>query len=481
MADITMPKMGFDMTEGTIVRWLKKVGDDVKKGDAIAEIETDKVTIEIEAFDSGKLTQIVADEGTVVPVGTPIAVLDGPAAAPAGTSAPVNGATQAADAQPPQSALATAESDVSSGASKPAAQFGDMQDLRPGYGSDEQPEDFVPGAPEMNPTGSPRGAVGDDIEPGNIQLGANGPVFASPMAKRLAREQNLQLQAIPGTGPGGRIVRKDVEAFAQQKPTAAPAPQAAPRPAAQPAAPAPSAAPAPQPAPVARPAAAGTRREPLSRLRQTIARRLVQSKGPVPHFYVSSEIDMGALMELRKQLNATAETRITVNDFIVKAAAQTLKQFPVLNASYAEDALEYHDAINISIAVATDNGLLAPAVTDADKKSLGTLSSEAKELIERTRTGKATPDELGRGTFTVSNLGMYPVENFVAIINPPQAAILAVGAVREMPVVRDGQIVVGQIMKATISVDHRVADGAVAAQYMQALKKILEHPMLILI
>ncbi len=476
MADITMPKMGFDMTEGTIVRWLKKVGDDVKKGDAIAEIETDKVTIEIEAFDSGKLTQIIADEGAVVPVGNQIAVLDGPAAATVGAAAPTNGAAQAADAQSPQSALAVAESD----ASQPATKFGDVQDLRPGYGSDEQPEDFEPGAPEVNPTGSPRPAVGDDIEPGQVQQGANGPVFASPMAKRLAREQNLQLQAIPGSGPGGRIVRKDVEAFAQQKPTAPAAQPTAPP--AQPAAvAAPPAAPAPQAAPTAKPTAPGTRREPLSRLRQTIARRLVQSKGPVPHFYVSSEIDMDALMELRKQLNATAETRITVNDFIVKAAAQTLRQFPVLNASYAEDSLEYHDAINISVAVATDNGLLAPAVVDVDKKSLGTVSSEAKELIERTRNGKATPDELGRGTFTVSNLGMYPVENFVAIINPPQAAIVAVGAVREMAVVRDGQLAIGQIMKATISVDHRVADGAVAAQYMQALKKILEHPMLILI
>jgi pyruvate dehydrogenase E2 component (dihydrolipoamide acetyltransferase) len=219
----------------------------------------------------------------------------------------------------------------------------------------------------------------------------------------------------------------------------------------------------------------------LSRLRQTIARRLVQSKAPVPHFYVTSEINMEAVADLRKQLNASGDVKITVNDMIVKAAALAMKKYPVLNASFAEDSLEYHDYINVGIAVATDNGLLAPAVTDVDKKSLGTISAEAKELIGRTRNGKATPDELQRGTFSVSNLGMYPVDSFVAIINPPQAAIIAVGAASEQPVVRNGQIVVGQVMKATISVDHRVADGAVAAEYMQELKRLLETPMLILL
>ncbi len=219
----------------------------------------------------------------------------------------------------------------------------------------------------------------------------------------------------------------------------------------------------------------------MSRLRQTIARRLVQSKGPVPHFYVTTEIDMGAVVELRKQLNASGDVKITINDLVVKAAAIAMKKFPVLNASFAEDAILYHDYVHVSIAVATDNGLLAPAVTDVDKKSLGTISTEAKELISRTRSGKATPDELQRGTFSVSNLGMYPVDSFVAIINPPQAAIIAVGAIAEQPVVRDGQIVVGQIMKATISIDHRVSDGAVGAEYMQELKRLLENPMLILL
>jgi pyruvate dehydrogenase E2 component (dihydrolipoamide acetyltransferase) len=329
--------------------------------------------------------------------------------------------------------------------------------------------------------------------------GNGGRVIASPVARRLAQENNLNIATLEGSGPSGRIVRRDVEAVLsgakQPQAVAQPAPTqpaAQPAPAPQPVAqPAPAAQPAAQQAtPQAQPAAPtqpttevrpGVRREPLTRMRQTIARRLTQSKAPVPHFYVTSAIDMGAALDLRKQFNAGGDVKITVNDMIVKAVAVALKKFPALNASFAEDALEYHDYINISIAVATDNGLLAPAVTDVDKKGLGTLSAEAKELIERTRTGKATPDELTRGTFSVSNMGMYPVESFSAIINPPQSAILAVGTVNEEAVVRDGQVTVGQIMRATISVDHRVADGAVGAQYMQELKRVLENPMLILL
>jgi pyruvate dehydrogenase E2 component (dihydrolipoamide acetyltransferase) len=209
---------------------------------------------------------------------------------------------------------------------------------------------------------------------------------------------------------------------------------------------------------------------------------MVQSKGPVPHFYVTVAIDMGPAMALRKQLNAMEGVKISVNDMVVKASALTLKQFPVLNASFAEDALEYHDQIHVSIAIATDNGLLAPAVTDVDKKSISVVADETRDLAERTRTGKATPDELTRGTFTVSNLGMLgDIESFVAIINPPQAAILAVGKAIETPVVKDGQIVIAPIMRATISVDHRVGDGAVAAQYLQALKLMIEEPMRLLV
>jgi pyruvate dehydrogenase E2 component (dihydrolipoamide acetyltransferase) len=495
MAEVTMPKMGFDMQEGTIVRWLKKVGDDVKKGEPIAEIETDKVTIEIEAFSSGTLTQIVAEEGAVVAVGAPIAILDGgdggaqPAAggdaASSGAAATEGAQAESASALPAdrdrEQGVVTAsdaarQTETSSGSTASAAP-------REGYGSDVTAEQEVRGGPA--PSGSTPPATGDRIEPANGRADG-GHVPASPVAKRLARENNVDIAQVSGSGPGGRIVRRDVEAFVQgggakPAPAAQPAPQPAPQPAAQPAA---QPAPQPAPQPVAQPQAEqrpGTRREPMSRLRQTIARRMAQSKGPVPHFYVTTEIDMGAAMALRKQLNATGDVKITVNDMIVKASAIAIGKFPALNASFAEDSLDYHDYVNVSIAVATDNGLLAPAVTDVDKKSLGTISAEAKELIERTRNGKATPDELQRGTFSVSNLGMYPVDSFVAIINPPQAMILAVGAVNEQPVVRNGEITIGQIMKVTISIDHRVSDGAVGAQYLAELKRLLENPMLILL
>jgi pyruvate dehydrogenase E2 component (dihydrolipoamide acetyltransferase) len=549
MADITMPKMGFDMTEGTIVRWLKQVGDEIKKGEPIAEIETDKVTIEIEAFESGTLSELVANEGDLVPVGNVIARLggNGAAAAPSGdgqqtdTAAPggtavaeAEGASTAADATPAAAAEATgagpaqmdrdqggstasdaaaqteaaAQGDVAISATSEgsAAQAGSTTTApgdetappQAGYGSDDTTQGGA------DPAGGTTSPIGEKMQP----VGGNGGrVIASPVARRLAQENNLNITTLEGSGPSGRIVRRDVEAVLSGAKQPQAVAQAAPAPAQTAAQPAPAPTPAPAPAPTPTPAPAvqsaaqqatpqaqpaaptqpttevrpGVRREPLTRMRQTIARRLAQSKGPVPHFYVTSAIDMAAALDLRKQFNAGGDVKITVNDMIVKAVAVALRTFPALNASFAEDALEYHDYINISIAVATDNGLLAPAVTDVDKKGLGTLSAEAKELIERTRNGKATPDELTRGTFSVSNMGMYPVESFSAIINPPQSAIVAVGTVNQEAVVRDGQVVVGQIMRATISVDHRVADGAVGAQYMQELKRVLENPMLILL
>jgi len=460
MADITMPKMGFDMEEGTIARWLKKVGDEIKKGEAIAEIETDKVTIEIESFAAGKLTQIVADEGAVVAVGAVIAVLDGAD----GATAPASPAAAPAEAVAPAGPASDAVSAPDSGA--PAPQAGEGGEAESAVAEQTTAAaDETAGATSQQPADTSTQAESGERDGERI--------FASPMARRLASEANLQLADIPGSGPGGRVVRRDVEAAAQ-RPTAQPASQVAP---VAPVAPAPTTQPAaPAPAP------ARGRRESLSRLRQTIARRMVQSNGPVPHFYVTVAIDMGPAMALRKQLNAMEGVKISVNDMVVKASALTLKQFPVLNASFAEDALEYHDQIHVSIAIATDNGLLAPAVTDVDKKSISVVADETRDLAERTRSGKATPDELTRGTFTVSNLGMFgDIESFVAIINPPQAAILAVGKAIETPVVKDGQIVIAPIMRATISVDHRVSDGAVAAQYLQALKVMIEEPMRLLV
>lgn len=452
MADITMPKMGFDMEQGTIVRWLKNVGDTIEKGQAIAEIETDKVTIEIESFASGTLTRIVADEGAVVPVGGVIAELDGPSGAAA--QAPSNGAP------------AKASSGDSTPVTASASRGGEG-----GEATSDAAKQTI--AASATAAGAP---AGEQPKPA---AGNGERVFASPMARRLAGEAGLEIAEIKGSGPGGRIVRRDVESFTQQPRGTAPAAQPA-APASAPAA-APVAATTPaQPAPAVT-AVGGGRREPLSRLRQTIARRLSQAKREVPHYYVTVAIDMTAAMELRKQLNSMEGVKISVNDMVVKACALALKQFPTLNASFAEDALILHDQINVSIAIATDNGLLAPAITDVDKKSLGVLAAETRELAERTRGGKATPDELSRGTFTVSNLGMFGAESFVAIINPPQAAIVAVGAATETPVVKDGQIVIAPIMKATISADHRVSDGVVGAQYLQAVKALLETPMRLLV
>jgi pyruvate dehydrogenase E2 component (dihydrolipoamide acetyltransferase) len=458
----------------------------------------------------------VADEGAVVPVGATIAILGGaaeaaapPAAQGDGAAAPqaVEGDGQAAprtstggeevptretgeggEAGSLAAQQTAAAGEASTEARQPApGGAGPVEALREGYGSDVSTEAEVAGGPA--PQSVAETPIGERMEPTTTQANG-GHVIASPVAKRLARENNVDIRQITGSGPGSRIVRRDVEAFLKQpRPAAAPTVQPAapaPQPAAAPAQPAPAPTqPAPAPAAVAAPSAEerpGVRREPLTRMRQTIARRLVQSKGPVPHFYVTTAIDMAAAMELRKQLNASGEVKITVNDLVVKAAALAIRKFPSLNASFAEDAVEYHDYINVSIAVSTETGLLAPAVTDVDKKSLGTVSAEAKELIDRTRNGKATPDELQRGTFSVSNMGMYPwVDSFAAIINPPQAMILAIGAVTEEPVVRDGAIVVGQIMKVTISIDHRTSDGVTGAQYLQELKRLLENPMQILL
>ena len=464
MADITMPKMGFDMEEGTLVRWLKQVGDTVKKGEPIAEIETDKVTIEIESFSAGTLTRLVAEEGQTVPVGDTIAVLDGEEGDGASQAAPPEQAAAVSEDAPAEQddnrAAATAERPSGESAQSQAAGEGGEA----ASGAAQQTEG-APGDGTATAAEQPREGYGTDVTAAEETTGrevepAEGPgsnggqagrVAASPVAKRIARENNVDIATIKGSGPSGRIVREDVEAALKggQATRPAPAQPGAPKPA-------PQQPEAPKPAPQASPAGDRTRREPLSRMRQTIARRLVQSKAPVPHFYVTTAIDMTDAMALREQLNAGGDVKITVNELFVKATAIAMTKFPALNASWGEDALEFHDYINVGIAVATDNGLLAPAITDVDRKSLGTISREAKELIGRTREGKATLDELQRGTYSTSNLGMYPVDSFVAIINPPQATNIAVGAITETPLVKDGQVVVRKVMKATIRRSSRV-------------------------
>jgi pyruvate dehydrogenase E2 component (dihydrolipoamide acetyltransferase) len=424
MADITMPKMGFDMTEGTIVRWLKKVGDFVNKGEAVAEIETDKVTIEIESFVSGTLSEIVSPAGSRTAVGGVIARTSDGA-----------GATQTAPAAAPVAAVA------------PTA---------------------APVAPvvAVAPAAAPVAAV------------AAGDVKASPIAKRMAREHGLDLGTIQGSGPHGRIVRDDVSAAMAGRPAGMVAPVVAPV--------APVVAPvAPVAAPALPSAAAGSTVVPLSNMRRTITRRLTQSWQTAPHFYITMDVNMDAALTLRKQVNAplSKEQQISINDMIVKACGVALVAYPNLNASFVEEGIQLNPNINVSIAVALDSGLVAPVVTNADSRSLGGVSRESKRLIGLARDGKLGAENLQGGTFTVSNLGMYGVTEFDAIITPPQCAILAVGAVRRIPVFKgdSNDVVAANICSITISADHRITDGAEGAKFVGEIKRLLENPLSMLI
>jgi pyruvate dehydrogenase E2 component (dihydrolipoamide acetyltransferase) len=429
--ELTMPKMGFDMTEGKLAQWLKKVGDPVKRGEPIAEIETDKVNIEAESPADGVLRATFLEPGQTVPVGALIGViskadeaidLDALRQKAGGAIAPATAPAPQAVAPPPVAAPASA-----------------------------------PVAPPAPPTPS-------------APAKTDGRIKASPLAKRMARDAGLNIADLSGTGPGGRIVKRDVDAAltaGRALPAAVPA--AAPR----------LAAPA-----ILGPAVLKEEAIPLTKLRQTIARRMTASKTQVPHFYVTSEIDMAEAMALRAQLNALTDDadagKISVNDMVVKAAALALTHFPNINASFAETAIQRHGVVNVGIAVALDEGLITVVVRDADRKPLAHIAREAKDIIARARSGKAHVDDLQGSTFTVSNLGMYDVESFVAIINPPEAAILAVGSVLDVPVVKDGQLVPGKRLRATISADHRVTDGAEAARFLQVLKQYLEQPLRLL-
>jgi pyruvate dehydrogenase E2 component (dihydrolipoamide acetyltransferase) len=414
---ITMPQMGFDMTEGKVARWLKKIGDPVKQGEPLVEIETDKVNIESEAFGDGVLREILVGDGTTVPVGTMIGIIAAPDEDLAAVKAEV-GLAPAAVATP----AVKAEAAVSAAAAPASAQ------------------------------------VSDD-----------GRIKASPLAKRIAQEKGVSLAQLNGTGPGGRIVKRDVDAALTAMPVAA-APVIVPIVAA--------------PSPILAPSVLKAEEVTLTKLRQTIAKRMTASKQTVPHFYVTVEVDMAEALALRAKLNALVNEagKISVNDMVIKAASLALTHFPSINASYADNAIVRHGAVNMGIAVALEQGLITVVVNDTDRKPLSQIAREARDIATRTKNGKARPEELQGSTFTVSNLGMFgEVDSFVAIINPPEAAILAVGTVRDVPVVKDGQIVPGKTMKVTISADHRVTDGAEAAKFLAEVKKNLEEPLRLLV
>lgn len=474
MAELTMPRLSDTMEEGTIGRWLKQPGDQVQKGDILLEIETDKATMELESYDSGTLQKILVQEGQTVPIGETIAIIGEGEAEPVGTTAtgPSNESAAVTESQPthaePRAAMPTDEggSDAVARTTQPPSEA---------QGMHRSPASQVPGNGH---------AVEDRI-------------IASPVARRLAEEYGIDLRQVEGTGPGGRIIKENVEALYQQHQTT-PAPAAAPpKPAPSPKKAEPAELAAPRPAPAPKPAAAPAPTAatqpigeivPMTRMRRAIARRMTEAKPGIPHIYVTTEVDMADALQWRAQINESgvAPVKISVNDLVIKATAKALRAFPVVNSSYAagsdgQPGFVQHAQINISVAIAIAEGLMAPAVIDADKKSLGIIAAEVKELATRAREGKIKPNELEGGTFTVSNLGMYDVVEFGMIITPPQSAALAVGAVRKVPVVRDDEIVPGEMMRITVSVDHRIVDGATAAQFLQELKRLLESPLSLLV
>ena len=425
MAEIVnMPKLGFDMKEGQLIRWVKQPGDAVKKGDILAEIESDKATIEVECFVEGTVLQHLVNQGDWVPIGAPIMVVG-----QAGEKVDLAALGVAAPA-------AAAEAKAAQGKPAPAQVS----------------------APAAVTTGSGNGhQTLEDIK-------------ASPLAKRLAREYGLDLTAMVGSGPQGRIVKADVEAFRESAVAAPVAPASGPA----------SSRPAPSYTPV-RPSA-DDETIPTPRIRTRIAARMVESKTTVPHFYVTCEIDMEAALNLRKELNARRadDDKISVNDMIVKAAALALRDFPNVNSSFNGETIIRHNHVNVGIAVSLDDGLMNVVSPDADLTPLSMMARNHRDMIARARDGKIRPEDVEGETFAVSNLGAYDVENFIAIINPPSAAILAVGSAKQVPVVKDGQLAVGWRMRGTLSADHRVTDGAEGARFMQAVKAILEDPLRLL-
>lgn len=425
-AVVRMPKMSDTMEEGTLVSWQKKVGDKVKSGDILAEVETDKATMELEAYEDGTLLYVGIKEGDAVPVDAIIAVIGEEGANVEGLLARENGEVPAETAAPAQAAAS--------------------------------------GAPAVN--GSEKAvSVADSSE----------RVKASPLAKRLADEKGINLSEVAGSGDNGRIVKRDVDEF---KPSAQPsAPAAQPAPAAQ-AAPA-----AATPVAASEAAASGDFTDtPISQMRKTIARRLSESLFTAPHFYVTMEINMDKAMALRPQLNEVATAKISFNDMVIKACAVALKQHPAVNSAWLGDKIRRYNYVNIGVAVAVDEGLLVPVIREADKKTLSAISGEVKDLAGKAKDKKLQPKDWEGNTFSVSNLGMFGVDEFTAIINPPDSCILAIGAIKKVAAFKeDGTVYPTNIMKVTLSADHRVVDGATAAQFLLTVKKLLEEPMSMLV
>ena len=415
---VQMPQLSDTMTEGTLIRWLVKVGDKVDVGDPLAEVETDKATMEMVAFDEGTIGDIYMDEGTKAPVGETLAVI---------------------------------------------IEEGEEVPEKPASGDQSSPNDDSDSKESSSPE-EPESNGGETNESTPTENSEGKRIKASPLAKKIAKSKGVDLNKIKGSGPGGRIVKKDLETADSTSSQAAPI------------------TPAPKPKQTL---TQEDQRISLSGMRSIIAQRLLESKTQIPHFYLNIEINAQPLMDLRKQANSAAgehDNKFTVNDFILKAVANAAASVPQVNASFDGDSIIQFGSVNLSVAIAVDDGLVTPVISGANKKSLLEISLAVKDLAERARSKKLSPDEFSGGTITVSNLGAYGIDNFDAIINPPQAAILSIGSIKNTPVVSDeGNIVPGLIMKVGMSCDHRVIDGAVGAEYLAELKKRIENPASMLI
>ena len=411
-----MPQMGYDMQEGTVVRWLKDEGSPVETGEAIAEIETDKAVVEFESTADGLLRRILVPEGTNVPVGQAIAI------------------------------VGTEDEDIPEIAAPEPTPTPEPE--QPTDGDASIP---LPPAPQAEDVPAP---VGQEIR-------------ASPVARRLADEKGVDLSQVKGTGPGNRITKEDVLSYAADHPT-----------------PDGESAPPPKAAAALTPEFAPGEKVPLTRMRQQIARVTSRSKQEIPHYYVSSDVDMTQAMEVRRQVNQSLgeqDARVTVNDMVIKACVGALKTYPKFNASFADDAVQMNETINVGVAIAEEEGLIVPAIMDCGNKSLVEVARASKDLIERAKSGTLRPQEYTGGTFSISNMGMFDVSSFMAIILPPQSAMLAIGTVTKTPVVRNDQVAVADIMTATLSVDHRVSDGAEGARFLVEVKRFLENPASLLL
>jgi pyruvate dehydrogenase E2 component (dihydrolipoamide acetyltransferase) len=430
---VIMPKLSPTMEEGQIARWLKKEGDKVSMGEPLAEIDTDKATMEMQALANGVLRKILIGEGESAPLGQLIAIVGEPdedISALLSESAP-----KAAEPTPKTEPKATE-------AEKPA----EVQ------------------APQL--TAVPKGN-GTQVQEA---AATSGRLIVSPLAARMAAEAGIDLRSLQGSGPSGRIIKKDIEAALSQ-PKGAPATQGYPR-----------AVESKRFQQASITSASPYRDEPATEIRKVIAKRLVTSLGPIPHFFLTTEIEMDRAAEMRKGINALdPDLKISINDIVIKVAAAALIQHPAVNASFQEKFIRYYEHADVGVAVAIEDGLITPVIRSADQKSLSEIASEVRELAERARTRKLKPEEYTGASFSISNLGMFGIDEFTAVINPPEGAILAVGAMSPKPVVRDNEVVVRQIMRVTMSCDHRVIDGATGAKFLQTFKKILENPLYLVV